>query len=1173
MKRELNKYKGILLILFCLLLATNMGAQSQSQGKKISFQCEKEKLHKALDEVERQSGYYRMQYVMEDVNPYTVTNVKLQNVTVESAVKRLLSGTPLKYEIKGRFVQVFNPNAAQKFRPSGRSIRGSVFDEAGEPLIGVTVRVKGSSEGTVTDFDGAFSLPANGSGDVTLLFTYVGKKDVEKQANARKTLNVVMEDNSKLLDDVVVTGYQTLSKERVTGSFDKVNQELLASRPTADLSSALQGVVAGMQATENEDGTVDFLIRGTSSLYANTAPLVVVDGFPIEGSFSTINPNDVESVTVLKDAAAASIWGARSANGVIVVTTKKGQQGKLKVDVQGFYRFGTTPDLDYIMAQADSKTTVDYEIMALENEWSLSDFTPTSENIASPLSLAQDYYYAHKYYGMSESEMNKNLDILRNRSNRSQLKKYLMQTQALQQYNASLSAGTDKYSTYASLMYEKNDEATIKRGYERFMLNFNNSYKLNSWLTASVAGTFQRKTHETSGVTISDFTSLSPYEMLVEEDGSYAYNEKSWNKLVADNLNLQNLPYTDLSYNMLQEVRNRSYMTKSTNYRVSLGLNAKIWRNLVFDTKYQYEKYESNVRNYDNEETDYVRQLVNYYTSYDLDNDVLYEQYIPSGGIIRRSKSATDSYVWRNQLSYNETFGKHDITALAGFEISEYKTSSTSYPYVLGYDEKSNTSQAAYYGSKEYGATITGYPDWYSTLASLVSNSFSDRVDRYFSYFGNASYVYDGKYGASFSIRSDGSNYVTEDKSLRWSPMWSVGAKWNLDKEKFMESTSSWLDRLTLRLTYGINGNTEKSTSPQTLISTRANTTTGTNVSYISSYGNPMLRWEETYTTNVGVDFSLFKGLLSGKVEYYNRLGKYIVGTVTVPYVYGSETQKYNNAEILNRGVEVELTGRGKINSIGLGINSTVTFAYNKNVVQKLYYPSLYCYQLCYASNPSNGYFVEGKPVGAVYSYEYAGVRDGVPHVKTADGQEWSFNDLTLHNRTLGLDKMTYSGTSISPYTFGWANQFTWKNFDLYVYMTGKFGGVFRDPTTQEIPLANYKNYFSKYISKVMDSDGTDYPCLPVAGDYQCYRWSRYLPYLQSDIQDASFVRLKEVSLTYHVPVQWLRKVNLSGAKVFVQARDLGLIYTANKHHYDPEWLPGTNKPTTTITFGAGFTL
>lgn len=818
MKLKLSEIRATIFALISIFMFSALPAIAQSateHGKTITIKCEGKPLNTALDEVERQSGYYRIQYVMDDVAPFTVS-VSLNGVTAEAAVRAMLKGTPLKFNVDGRYIHVYNPANAigRSGKEPQKTVSGRVFDTNGEPLIGVTVKDIESGAATVTNLEGEFSLPLGSSSAAPALqFSYIGKTDMTLKANTQKRMNVIMEDDDHVLDDVVVTGYQTLSKERVTGSFDKVGQDVLANRPTSDLSSALQGVVAGMQATENEDGSVDFLIRGTSSLYASTSPLIVVDGFPIEGTFSSINPNDVESVTVLKDAAAASIWGARSANGVIVVTTKKGQKGKLKVDVQGFLKINTRQNLDYVLSQADSRTTVDYELQAIEKGWSLGDFTPSLYNLSSPMSLVHNYYYANKYYGMSDEEMSQNLDRLRNTSNRSQIKKYLMQTQALQQYNVSLSAGSDKYDTYASLMYEKNAEQTVRRGYERYMLNFNNSYRFNSWLTGTLSGTFQRKTQDNSGCTISDLASLSPYELLLNEDGSYASQINSWNTLIMDNAQLKSLPYADYSYNLLQEVRSRDYKTTTTRYRINLGLNAKIWRNLVFDTKFQYERNETDTRNYDSEETNYVRQLVNYYTSYDLSNDVLKTQYIPSGGIIRSSKSHNQNYVWRNQLSYSETFaGRHDVTALAGMEMSEYKTSSTTYPYVLGYDPDTNTSKAAFYGSQTSAACIDGYPDYYGTLSSMVKTSFSDRVDKYLSFFGNLAYVYDGRYGASFSIRSDGSNYVTEDKSLRWSPMWSVGGRWNITSEKFMESTKGWLDRLTLRATYGINGNAETNT-------------------------------------------------------------------------------------------------------------------------------------------------------------------------------------------------------------------------------------------------------------------------------------------------------------------------------------------------------------------------
>lgn len=223
--------------------------------------------------------------------------------------------------------------------------------------------------------------------------------------------------------------------------------------------------------------------------------------------------------------------------------------------------------------------------------------------IQNSLTLAQELYYANKYQGLSKEEMEQGLERLRNTSNRQQLKDYLMQTQLLQQYNVSISGGTERMSNYMSLMYEKNDESTIKRGYEKFMINYNNSYKVTKWLTANLITTLQRKDQETSGVTIGEFSNLSPYEMLLNEDGSYATNLNVYNRAELEKLPLEKLPYSDWSYNMLREVRGREYKTTNTMYRVQLGLNAQIIKGLNYDMRVQYESTSSEYKNYDSEDT------------------------------------------------------------------------------------------------------------------------------------------------------------------------------------------------------------------------------------------------------------------------------------------------------------------------------------------------------------------------------------------------------------------------------------------------------------------------------------------------------------------------------------------------------------------------------------------
>ena len=364
-------------MLFLSILFALTAVTAFAQGNKITLTVNKVSLPSALNQVERQSGYYKINYDYNLLNKYTVS-AEIKNQQALEAVNTLLGKLPFTAKADGRYIQVKKNSARlnlqQNRNGAGKGVSGRITDKEGEPLIGVTITVPGTQKMTITDINGNFSLPTADPSD-RIEVSYIGKKTISRKAGSHR-LNVILYDDDNMLSDVMVTGYQQLSRERATGSFDKIGEKELAARPATDLSAALQGLVAGMQGTENEDGSVDFKIRGTSSLYANTQPLIVVDGFPIEGSFSSINPNDVESVTVLKDASAASIWGARSANGVIVVTTKHAKKNtKLSVNGQAFWRIGTDPDIEYILSQADSKTNVDYEIEALRNGWNMGEYT------------------------------------------------------------------------------------------------------------------------------------------------------------------------------------------------------------------------------------------------------------------------------------------------------------------------------------------------------------------------------------------------------------------------------------------------------------------------------------------------------------------------------------------------------------------------------------------------------------------------------------------------------------------------------------------------------------------------------------------------------------------------------------------------------------------------------
>jgi TonB-linked SusC/RagA family outer membrane protein len=1174
--RQRSKTKKLLCVMkltALFLLGACLQVSATGHTQQISISEKNASLQKVFKQIQKQSGYDFL-YSYEMLQQAGKVSINVHDVSLEEALGECLKGTSLGYSImaktvviKPKPVGIDQPNAAETLPPP-IDIRGRVVNEEGEPLEGVTVSVKGSQNATFTNANGEFQLK-NVDANATLVFTSIAVEDYELKINGKKNLSVSLKTKVSAMGNVVIaanTGYQTISKERAPGAFDVVGQDILSKRPVSNISTALQGIVPGMQAKENLDGSVDFLIRGTSSLYANTQPLVVVDGFPVSSSdFSDINPNDVESVTVLKDASAASIWGARSANGVIVITTKKPKIGKNKINIEvnAFTRVSNMIDLDQVMTQATSSEQIKYERLAWENEWLFNPYAQSFTEIGKSLTLGQELLFANKNGLISTEQMNKGLDSLARINNRDQFKNQLMRHGILNQFNLSLSSATDRSRSYASLMYENKKEGFKKRGYDRLLLNFNNQYQVTDFLQVQFGANIQYKKTETSGAEVGDLQQLSPYETLLNPDGSYSTNLRNWNREQMALLPLSKFPYADWSYNLLREVNGRSYKSEDISARLQGGLNVRILKSLNFDAKIQYEKRRINNENYDSEETFYVRNLVNQYTEYDNATKTVGISYLPKGGILRSGNSDLESYVIRNQLNFNKSFSsQHQIVAIAGMEISRYLTTSRSNPYAYGYFPEKLQSTVPQYG---YGSSVDRFKDFRGTTVTSLSGgntTFGWGLDKYVSYYGNASYTYNSKYTLSGSIRNDASNFITDDPDLRWAPLWSVGAMWNLKREDFMNKVD-FVDRLNVRLTYGKNGNVEKSTSPKTLISVSnaLSATTGTITASITDNGNPLLSWERTSTTNLGIDFSLFRDRLFGKLDLYNKLGENIMGTVALPAATGTTSQRFNNAQIINRGVEIELGTKMRISN-AIDYSTSVSYAYNWNRIDKLYFPALYAYAMI------DGAFVEGRPVGSVYSYTYAGMIDGIPHVAGPKGAPSTFNSAALHNRGLGLQFLNYEGTQTPPHTLGWINNFSAYNFNVVVLFVGKMGGVYRNPTFNfATTIGSNKTFVDKYVADVYAGD-PNIPQFANPKETQTYLWDRYTPYLSGLIESSSYIECKEIDLEYNLPSRIAKAIRMDNLKVFAQVRDLGLLWKANSKGYNPDWLPGSNRPVTTYMFG-----
>jgi len=1169
-----------------ILIAAIMQLSAASLAQKVTLSEKKASLKSIFREIRKQTNY---NFICTDelFQAAKPVNIRVKGAELNEVLKQLFNDQPLSYSIEEKTVVVkektpsFLDRIVSAF--TAIDIRGIVLDEKGQPLLGATVKVKDSKKVVSTNAAGEFVLTGINENAI-LQISFIGYKTSEVTVGQSQSITVKLELNLADLQEVAVvsTGYQSLPKERATGSFGQVNRAALDHRPVSNLSSALQGMVAGMQAKEKEDGSVDFLIRGNTSLYGDSRPLIVVDGFPVSASdFSNINPNDVASVTVLKDAAAASIWGARAANGVIVVVTKRPKETvKLSVEASAFTRIADRIDLNQVLPQANSADQITYERKAFENNWVLSTaYTGSFNDITNSLTLAQELLYANKSGKISLTDMNAGLDALSKVNNRSQISDLLLQRAVLNQYNVNIQSGTDRSKTYTSMMYEKNKGGYVKNGYDRFNLNFNNDFKITKFLNFNLSANLQYRKQETSGATIDELKGVSPYELLLNPDGSYATNLKDYNREQLALIPTAKFPYADWSYNLLQEVRGRSRKNQVLSSRVQAGLNLKLFDGLTFDSKFQYERAKTDYEEVYDESTFYVRSLINRMTVYDNVTKTVGKSYVPKGGILKGKAFAgsngstsdwnnedLESYLFRNQFNYDKRIGdKHNISAIAGMELSKYTGTKKANPYVYGYFGDRLQTITPPYG---YGSSLDQFTDFRGNSGVTVPGGTTVldwTRDKYVSFYGNVAYTYNNKYTLSSSIRSDASNFITDEPKLRWSPLWSVGAKWNVRNETFMQHAGAF-DRLELRLTYGKNGNVERSTSTKALLNVGSspNPNTGTITATVSSNGNPFLRWEKTTSTNLGVDFALWNNKVFGSIDLYNKKGEGIIGEIALPAATGTILQRFNNAGIINRGIELSLGTSLDIPNTPIHYSTSFNYAYNRNKVTSLYNPSLYAYQLA----PPPGAFVEGRPVNPIYSFTYLGMKDGIPQLAGPNGTSRSFSDVTLYNLGLGLSFMNYEGTTVPPHTLGWVNNIQVQNFNLTAIFVGKMGGVYRNPAFAYNTLVGVgKPFIDRVVHDVLAGD-PNVPGFGKPNETGLIAWGRYAPYLNTLVESSSYIECKELTLEYTLSKRLADVIKVNNVKVFAQTRDLGMIWHANSKGYNPDWLPGTNRPAQTYTFG-----
>ncbi len=1055
-------------------------------------------------------------------------------------------------------------NVAKSYR-----FTGTVVDEENEPLPGATVLVKGKGAlGTATDADGKFSLTVNDPKCV-LTVTYVGMKPQEVSVSAGKETTIRLENSDNRLSEIVVTGYQTLSKERATGSFDIIDRKQL-DKATGNIASRLMGAAAGLSSTQDLYGNPTFEIRGTSSFSVNSAPLLVVDGFAIEGGFESINPNDVESVTVLKDAAAASIWGAKSANGVIVITTRGGagsgnKNTVVNVDYSGFYKISPKMDLDYALSRTSSNDLIDYEIATFD-KWGSSTWWPEETDRSWGGSTVYTLLNEHRLGHISEQEMTQGINRLRGVDNTDQIRKYVLQNPMVLQQNIGVNIQTERSNTSLSVLYQNNHDHWKGNADNKYMVSVNNRTSVYKWLDFIFNGNFDYTDQKLNG--LGSLPGLASFENLVDDNGNL---NRYWvmSKYFLDTQTpMDQFPYSDWSWNPLDDVQNQKKTATKLNARAQIGLSFKIWQGLTFDSKLQYELIDNHFDTYYMEDSYTVRNFVNSSSTWDRATDKVTAN-VPKGGFLDRNRQKYSVLTVRNQVNFNHTFAdKHSVAFVGGIETTDRHLQTFGFPRVYGYNDETLTV-----GTLPGKGSVTGWNggniNLYSATYGGVS-TFSDMTDRYFSAFGNASYTYDNKYTVSGSYRTDASNLITDDPAYRYAPFWSVGAGWQLGKEKWM-SDLTWLNRLNVRLTYGYNGNVDKSTTFKPLLTTSAspNVITGQYTGSIASYGNPTLRWEKTGTWDLGIDFSLFGSKLYGKIDLYNKLSEDLIAAREISAVNGTTSMKLNNGKIQNRGFEVELGSTMNITP-DITWNGTLRFAYNKNTVKALKVAQHYGYNLV---GGGSGAWVEGEDMNTLWCYEYGGIMNAgsessphyVPTVLYENREQVGFNSYLYGD---GPSYCLNMGTKVAPWNVSLGSTFRIYDFDFSFLLTGKFGHKFmRESFNYPAPTGSRFNLNSKYyeIAGCDPNVMCPQPMQDVEDRY--YFWDRFYPYLSYLATDASHIRVQEISLSYNVPRRITSLLGMKGAQVTVQTNNPCNIYF-NGWNEDPEYAKGSPRLQASYTFG-----
>ncbi|HMI03106.1 MAG TPA: SusC/RagA family TonB-linked outer membrane protein [Pedobacter sp.] len=1136
-----------------LIMIVCLAQVSAITRAQINLDERKAPLQKVLKAIGKQSGYGFI-YSTDDLKGTNLIDIKLNNGTVEQALKLCFDGQPLVYEVNDKIVKIkrktepsFLDNIIARFKAI--DVKGRVVDQEGKPLPNASIQVKGKSAVTNTNSEGEFEIKGVDE-DAVLVIRYVGYKQLEiSLKDAVMPLEIKLNVATGELEEVKVvykTGYQDLNKERSTGSFVQIDNGLLNRSVSTNILDRIYDVTSGLNYQPNTSiARSPITIRGISTINGELKPLIVVDGFPYNDyNLESINPNDIESVTVLKDAAAASIWGSRAGNGVIVLNTKKGKYNQqTKVAFTSNITQGAKPDLSYLPVMTAAQSIEVDRLRFKTGEFDVFDDVYTSIDYFPALSEVVELLLAVRRNSITQAEAEAKIQELTNNDVRNDIKNHLIQNTINQQYSLNISGGGAKMNYFGSVGYDNNKSSNIGDNYNRLTLRLENAFRPIENLELRAFISYTQNGASSKGSYFPNFipdgrNPISSYSALVDQQENALTIPFVYRSAYVDKLSIPGL--LNWQYKPLEELQNVNNNNKINDTRIGASMSYQILSGLKANVQYQFNKTLTNGQNEHGGESFYTRDLVNQFM-YTNNGVNIYP--IRRGSIIDYQNFDQDSWNIRSGLNYDKKWGNHNVTSIIGFEASESDLNQDIYRR-YGYDPETNTFNTQVNYESQYNIRASGGG------TSVIPNrdSYSGTLSRLRSYYANVAYTYNERYTLSLSGRQDGANLFGVRSNQKINPFWSAGLAWNLSNEKFYNL--AFLPYLKLRATYGYNGNIKSdATVYPTITSGSLSGLTGLPQADLTTPGNPSIRWEKVRVLNLGLDIQTRNNVISGSLEYYHKDGLDLISNINNDPTAGFSVYTGNNASIKGQGIDVTL------NSINMNGHfkwlSNLLFSYNVEEVTA--FDQAPTVVTLFQSAP-----YIGKPLYSLYSYKWAGLDP-----LNGDPRGYIGDKISPYNTVVGStsgvpntkpEDLIFHGRLNPSYFGSLRNTLLYKNISLSFNIVYEFGHYFRRPSIRYDNLFSNWGGHSDYAlrwQKPGDEKLTNVPSLPATPIV-----SRDTFYERSEIlvEKADLIRLRDIRLSYDINKVATTTSTFQNIKIYLYASNLGLLWTANKKGIDPDF-------------------